>query len=294
MLEVRNLKVKSLDMDYLDVFWEISDTSEDPWDYTFQVLRSESPMGPFLPVSQPFSDRYHFRDTIVNLFHKWRSFWYKIKVVRKSDSGEWESDSVTQEARPDLKAMEVRRVELILFREHVGRQVWIFPRRTFGQRCPSCYDRRTGNRRRSQCETCYDTSFVRGYLDPIATYIQMDPNPKHVELQQLNETQQSNTSARTPYFPPVKPRDIIVEAENRRWRVETVNTTQRLRAALHHELRLHEIPRSDIEYKIPINIDDLKELEASPQREFTNPQNLSAADGAEWFNNLLKGHGYEQ
>ena len=171
MLEVRNLAVKSLDLDYLGVFWEIKDTSEDPWDYTFQVLRSESPMGPFDPVSQAFSDKYYFRDSIVNLFHRWRTFWYKIKVVRKSDSEEWESEAVTQAPRPDLKALEVQRVELIAFREHIGRLVWIFPRRTFGQRCPSCYDGRTGNRRRSQCETCYDTTFVRGYLDPIATYI---------------------------------------------------------------------------------------------------------------------------
>lgn len=294
MLEVCNLQVKSLDVDALTLFWEIKDTNEDVWDYTFQIERSESPLGPFNPVSEPFSDRYTFRDSIVNLFHKWRDYWYRVKVVRKSDSEESTTESVRQEPKPDLHALEVRRVELILFREHIGRQAWLFPRRTFGQRCPHCYDRRTGNRRKSHCETCFDTSFVRGYLDPMSIYLQLDPNPKSVQLTQLTETQQANTSARTPYFPPVKPRDIIVEAENKRWRVTRVSTTERLRAVLHHELALHEVPRSDIEYKIPINIEDLRKLEPSPQRDFTNPHNLESADGAEWYNDLLKGHGYEQ
>ena len=293
MLSVINLKVQSLDTDALYLYWEINDTNEDPLDYTFQVERSESPMGPFDPVSEQFSDKYEFRDSIVNLFHKWRSFWYRIRIVRKSDSEESVSEAVTQEARPELKALEVRRVELILFREHIGREAWLFPRRTFGQRCPHCYDKRTGNRRRSQCETCYDTSYVRGYLDPIVTYLQIDPSPKSIQLSQLNETHQSNTSARTPYFPPIKPRDIIVEAENKRWRVKNVNTTQRLRAVLHHELVLHEIPTSDIEYSIPINIDDLRNLKPSPQREFTNPHNLESVGDADWFNDLLKGHGYD-
>ncbi len=292
MLNVVNVQVKSLELDHLDVYWEISDSSEDAWDYTFTVERSESAMGPFDQASEPFSDKYYFRDSIVNLYSRWRQLWYRIKVTSKLTSEFVYSASATQEPRPSLDAIEVRRLELIAFREHIGRLVWIFPVRTFGQRCPDCYDKRTGNRRRSQCPTCFSTTYVRGYLDPIATYLQIDPSPKHVEMLQVAKTEQSNTTGRTPYFPPLKPKDIIVEAENRRWRIERVSTTQRLRAVLHHEVVLHEIPRADIEYSIPINIDDLRRLEPSPQREFTNPHNLESLDGAEFINNLLTGHGF--
>jgi hypothetical protein len=292
VLKVTKLQVKSLELDHLDVYWEIEDSSEDAWDYTFTVERSESPMGPFDQVSEPFSDKYNFRDSIVNLYSRWRQLWYRVKVTKKSDGVYDYTEAVTQEARPPLDALEVRRLELIAFREHIGRLVWIFPVRTFGQRCPDCYDKRTGNRRRSQCPTCFCTTYVRGYLDPIATYIQIDPSPKHAEPLQLGKTEQSNTSARTPYFPPIKPKDIIVEAENRRWRIERVSTTQRLRAVLHHEIVMHEIPKADIEYTIPINIDDLMTHEPSPQREFTNPHNLESLDGAEFINNLLLGYGY--
>lgn len=292
MLEVRNIKVFSLSKDHLDVSWEISNTDLDPYDYTFMVERSESQYGPFETISGSFSDRYLFRDVVVNLLSRWRQFWYRIKITRKSDSEESYSEAAQLGAKPDLVAQEVRRTELILFREHIGRKCWVFPVRTFGQRCPSCYDRVTKQRMHSQCLTCYDTSFVKGYLDPVEASVQFDPSPKHKEVMQLTETEQQNTSARLPYFPSVKPRDIIVESENRRWRIERVSTTRRLRAVLHQELVLHEIPGSDIEYKIPVNLDDLENFEASPEREFTNPHDLEGHDGANWFTSMLKGHGY--
>lgn len=293
MLKIRNLKAFSLSKDYIDLAWETASPDQDPHDFTFMVERSEAQYGGFDPISESFSDRYRFRDAVVNLLHRWRQYWYRIRVTRKSDSEVAYSDTVQLGAKPDLVAQEVRRVELILFREHIGRKCWVFPARTFGQRCPSCYDPTTRQRLHSQCQTCYDTSFVSGYLNPVEAYVQFDPSPKHIEVTQLVETQQQNTSARMPYFPSVKPRDIIVESENRRWRVERVSTTRRLRVVLHQELVLHEIPGSDIEYLIPVNIDDLETFEASPEREFTNPHDLEGHDDAEWYTNMLKGHGYQ-
>jgi len=292
MLEVQNIKAFSLSKDHIDLSWEIKNTDLDPHDFTFVVERSESQYGEFDQISEPFSDRYHFRDVVVNLLHKWRQYWYRIKITRKSDSEVSYSAAAQMGAKPDLVAQEVRRVELILFREHIGRKCWVFPARTFGQRCPACYDPVSRQRMQSQCLTCYDTSFVGGYLNPVEAYVQFDPSPKHTEVQQLVETQQQNTSARMPYFPSVKPRDIIVESENRRWRIERVSSTRRLRVVLHQELVLHEIPGSDIEYLIPVNIDDLGDFEASPEREFTNPHDLEGHDDASWFTNMLKGHGY--
>lgn len=277
--------------DHLDLAWETSTSSLDPYDFTFVVERSESQYGPFDQISEPFSDKYEFRDIIVNLFHRWRQYWYRIRVTRKSDSEVQYSVVVTLGAQPDLVAQEIRRQELILFREHIGRKCWLFPVRTFGQRC-SCYDSKTRQRIRSGCVTCYDTTFVAGYLNPVEAYVQFDPSPAHIEFGQLHETQQQNASARMPYFPTVKPRDIIVESENRRWRVERVSTTRRLRATVHQELVLHEIPGSDIEYRLPVRVEDLSNFEASPERGFTNPHDLVNCDEADWFTSALRGHGY--
>lgn len=292
MLKIKNMEVKSLSVDHLDVFWEIGDTYDDPHDYTFTVERSESAMGPFDQISEPFSDKYFFRDVIVGLFHKWRQHWYRIKITKKTDSSVAYSDASSQGARPDLIAHEVRRLELLVMREHTARLCWIFPRRTWGQRCPDCWDRITGSRTQDQCEACFDTGYAYGYLDPILQVVQFDPSAKAEQPLQVAKTQQQDTSARAPYFPPMKPGDIIVEAENRRWRIGRVSTTQRLRAILHQEIVLHEIPKTDIEYRLPVRLDDLRELQPSPDREFTNPHNLSGADGSNWFQAMLRGHGY--
>lgn len=291
MLSITNLKVYSLSKDHLDLTWEIADTSLDPHDFTFTVERSEAQYGPYDPISEPFSDKYDFRDVIVNLMKRWRTYFYRIVVTRKSDGETSTSAPAKLGAKPDLIALEVRRQETILFREHIGRRCWTFPVRTFGQRC-GCYDKTTGQRLTSQCETCYDTTYVGGYLYPVEMYIQIDGNPKHIEPQQILETEQQNASARSLYFPVLKPRDIIIESENRRWRIERVTTTSRMRAMLHQELVLHEIPGTDIEFKIPVNIDDLKNFQASPEREFTNPQDLEVHDDANWLTRTLKSHGY--
>lgn len=292
MLTVRNFRVRSLELDYLDLFWEIADTSEDAYDYTFIVERSESPEGPWDQVSPEFSDRYYFRDINVNLHSRWRTYNYRIKITRKSDSEVAYSDLAISTAKPDLVALEVRRLETILLREFVGRRVWLFPRRSFGQRCPNCWDNRSKQRITSHCVTCYDTGWARGYLDPIETWMQFDPTAKHTENMQLVETQQQNAAGRLTDFPPVRPKDIIVEAENVRWRVERVSETQRLRAVLHQELVLHAIPKGDIEFKLPINIDSLSELEASPERNFTNPHNLEAHTDAELWADIRAFYGY--
>jgi hypothetical protein len=146
---------------------------------------------------------------------------------------------------------------------------------------------------RSNCLTCYDTTYVRGFLDPVAVPVQFDPAPSVTQQTSTNESQQQNTTARLPYFPPLKPRDIIVEAENIRWQVTVVSTTQRLRSILHQEIQVHRLPESDIEFRLPINISDLEKLETSPHREFTNPHHLEAAGSEEWWTLSNKGHGYE-
>lgn len=275
-----NLLVRTFSLDFLEVTWEIADTTLDPHDFNLYILRSESPMGPWDTVAGPFEDKYRYVDNRVNLLHRWRQIYYMIRSVKKDDTTDIaESDAVTQQAEPDLIAQEIQRLERLVWEEYAGRRCFIFPVRTFGQRCPNCYDGPdkgkgfTSQKRRSNCLTCYDTTFARGFMDPIEIFMQIDPSPKALQMQPIAERHQSDTSARLPNFPLVKPRDIIVEAENRRWRVVRVTQTERLRHVVHQELMLHEIAQGDIEFKLPVR-QELENFEPSPGRNFTNPQNL--------------------
>jgi hypothetical protein len=294
----KNTKVRSFSLDFLEVLWEIEDTALDVLDFTFQILRSESPMGPFDIVGGPFSDRFRFVDNRVNLLHRFRQLYYKVQSTQKTDPANVAvSDAFTFDAEPDLMAAEMQRLERLLWQEYAGRSCFIFPIRTFGQRCGNCWDGPekgkgfTSQRRRSHCITCYDTGFVRGYMDPIEIFMQFDPSTASVQVLTDFERQQVDTTARLPNFPLMKPRDLIVEPENRRWRVVRVNQTERLRSTVHQELFLHEITKGDVEFQLPIRVDDLREFEPSPARNFTNPQNLEAFE-SEAVNHVFSVYGF--
>jgi len=271
---VKEFKVRSLDLDFNELSWSIEDTFDDVLNYTFQVFRSESPMGPFAAISQPFSDKYRFIDNAILIGDKWRKYYYRLRLTNLL-TGEWEETaSAAKEPEPDLIALEIRRHMQILFREHAGRRVWLLPSRQSGQRC-ECWAPRLGQRTRSGCPLCYDTGYVRGYYNPIEAYGQIDPSPKASQVTNVGAQQQTNTTGRFPDYPPMKPDDILVELENRRWKVITVSATEKARAIVHQEVTLHEIPPSDIEYSIPLVLGEAtRDLWATPPRNFSNPHNL--------------------
>lgn len=297
-LVFKNLRVRSFSLDFLEFTWEIEDTDLDPRDYYCYILRSESPEGPFDILAGPFEDRYLFVDNRVNLLSKWRALYYRIRSIRKADLTDVvETPSVALTAEPDLIAAEIQMRERLVWSEYAGRKCFIFPVRTFGQRCPNCFDGPdkgkgfSSQRRRSKCLTCYDTGFARGYFSPIEIFMQIDPQDQSIQLLPTGETQQTDTGARLPNFPLVKPRDIIVEAENKRWRVVKVKPTERLRSVVHQELLIHEVMPGDIEFQLPVNLDDLKDFEPSPGRNFTNPHTLDAFE-QEGLANAIAVYGY--
>jgi len=278
-IEIQNLKVRSLDVDFNEVTWEVADFSSnqaDLLDFTFTVLRSEGPEGPYDMLAEPFEDRYLFIDNFPRPGDIYRKLFYKIRITEKSSGDTRETEPVQLQADPDLIALELRKHMNLLFREFTGRRCWVLPARTFGQRC-GCFNATLSKRTRSGCRTCYDTGFVRGYLRPIEAWLQFDPSADQNQQTAVGELQTQNTTMRMGYYPPLKPRDLIVEPENLRWRVVTVTHTEILRAPVHQEVQVHRVPPGDIEYAITFDIGSaLKDLFLSPARSFTNPQNLAA------------------
>lgn len=290
MIKVTKLTVRSFNLDHLDIFWEISpvaapqsaDTPHEIFDYDFYVLRSEAAMGPYEQIAGPFRDQYSLRDIQVSLLHKWRQYYYKIRVVHRTTAQEETfGPSSSLEPEPDLIAAEIIRQEDMLFREFAGRRCTLFPSRTFGPAC-SCYDVVTKRVTRSGCRSCFGTGWLGGFMSPVEVFVQIDPFPKTSQRSSLQERQPSDTAGRMISFPPVAPGDILVESENRRWRVISVTPTQRLRATVRQELQIHEIPKGDIEYALPVKV-DAKSLKPASERNFTNPQNLDDQDFSDIF-----------
>lgn len=289
---VRNILIRSLSVEHAEVSWEVAPTREDVLDYTFQVLRSEGPAGPFEPISPAMEDRYFFIDNRVKVKNKFRQWFYTIRCTHKQ-SGEYKDYGPESPGPPpDLVANEIRTHINLLMREFVGRRCWVFPVRTFGQRCPNCFNEALKARTKSGCRTCYDTGFVRGYLTPIEGWMQIDAPPNQNQQTNIGELQQQNTTARMGFYPPLKPKDLIIEPDNVRWRVSQATATQRLRAVVHQEIQLHHIPATDVEYLIDFDFSSgavrggeepikLQDLFLAGARNFTNPQNLEAFENDE-------------
>lgn len=300
MLEVTKFWCRTFDLDRVDLYWEIgtvpgpridSDLPHEILNYQFFVLRAgDSPMGPYEQVGGPIVDGYRFRDVRVQLLHKWRQYFYKLRVVdlRTGEAADFGPTSSGEEA-PDLIASEIQRQEDMLFREFVGRKCYLFTARTFGPTC-SCFDKTLNRITRSNHRPCFGTGWLGGYLGPTEVFVQIDPNPKSSNATSLQEVQQSDSMARMISFPPVGVKDILVEADNRRWRVLSVRQTQRLRAVVRQELQIHEIPRGDIEYALPIKVNE-KEYEPSAPRNFTNPQNIDTKGS---YSDLMAAYGHPQ
>lgn len=276
MFQVTSFYARSFDLDQIDLFWEISDFHGDILRYQFFVDRSESPAGPWDVLAGPFLDQYRFRDTSPSLMHQWRTLYYRLRVYDQVGEATTIFGPTAQLPEPDLIALEINRQEDILFREFTGRRVWTYPVRTFGAKCV-CFDRVSGRRTKANCLNCYDTGYLGGYMTPIEAFIQIDPNNNRESPTPYGAKQATRSSARLISFPPMKPKDILIEAENVRWEIISMTPTQRLRSVVHQELELRQIEKGDVSYKLPVNISDLSTLSLSAERNFTNPQHVGDA-----------------
>jgi len=276
VLELINVACRSLDLDRLTLSWDIADTSESPLDYDFHVQRAGSPGGEWDTVSpQALVDTYIFVDAQAGLLHNWAKLYYRIRVVRRSTGEEsfYPDVPVSLRAAPPLDALEMARQELVLLKEFVGRKCWLFKRRTSGAKCPECWDPRSMQRVKSKCMSCYGTGWAGGYHRPIEFYCNIAPaaqTPQNVPP--VGELQIENSTAWTIFFPPVDPRDVIVEPENVRWLVHNRVYTERARAPVKQQLQIHRITPGDMEFLLPLDVDPAT-LDPTAVRQFHNPVN---------------------
>jgi hypothetical protein len=280
VITITSLQVRTFDLDHLDLYWEVAETTEEVERYDFYVLRSvDGAGGPYSTIAGPFYNVFHFRDPDVHQLHRWRDYYYKIRVTQRESGESHEVGPQWLQAPPDLVALEIQRRERHLFQEWAGRSVIVFPKRTFGQRCGSCWDvgRRgntIGRSTQQNCSSCFDTTFVGGYATPMRVFMQIDPAPLQPQRTDLKEHQFIETSSRTTAFPPIYPGALIVEAENQRWEVQRVSYTNKHRAVIRQELVLWGIPRGDIRFKVPVNYDTLADF--TPSKAMTRPHSLQA------------------
>lgn len=262
---LRNLHFMSTDATVLSIEhvsrvlirWQLKPTTQDLTNLVFYVDRGESPMSlTQISVELPSSDQYEFVDYTAKLKNLEKLYYYRVRAVELVNDialNTFTSDIFTWKGRPDLVALYIVEEHLFAYRHVYGTPALIFKKYKEGTYCPVCFDPVLKRITKSNCITCYGTSYLNGYYKPMEAWIDFDPDPKVAQIADWGERQIGQTDIKFTNYPILSLGDVIVELKgDRHWRVERQAPTEKNRNTLLQFCRLDEINRSDIEYKLHI------------------------------------------
>lgn len=271
MLNVSEVRVLPFHIEYNEIVWQIDNTAEDVFDYDFYVLRSEAEAGPYSTIAGPLVDKYYVRDASILSISQHRLYYYKVLVRNRVNGQQKEWGPFDIEGIPNLLAKEIINNEsAVLWTEHAGTCFWVFPRRTFGQRCPDCWNEALEKTTNPRCRTCWHTGFSGGYHYPIQFWGQYDQAIQKEQNSTEDHRQTKHSLLRCGPSPGIKPLDLIIDYKNIRYRVMDVGGSSLNGACVRQDVQLVKLENGSVEWNIPLKIP--KDTKLVPERNFTNPQ----------------------
>ena len=234
-----------------------------PSGYKFTIDRSSSPEGPWENIATSLADTYFTVDDTFGapltqdepgLFSLRRALYYRVTVVHTSDGT---VNTVKQmEAGLDRRrsgiVRKLRRDVNVMLRKGSGTEIAVLKRRWWGEPC-DCKTK-TGQITRSHCHICYGTGIVSGYWNPVYGFASRSAAPVDEHTATEGNVETHYIQVIMSYLPEVSPRDILVFVrDNKRYIVETVNTTEIHTAMVRQELQVSELARSSREYNIIVD-----------------------------------------
>jgi hypothetical protein len=119
---------------------------------------------------------------------------------------------------------------------------------------------------------------VGGFEAVVKTYAQLSTHRETLRKLDIAELKHNQALLLLPHYPEIHPGDIVIEAENTRWRVTaTVDKFEYSRAIIRQSCVVNRIDESDIEHAIPVREDPLAIL-GTNGRLFSDPQSLERED----------------
>jgi len=244
-------------------------------DYKFQIHWSRDPVSDYLPVLDAQGNPVEIDGAVgpLSYTHQLRQYdfnqdsYYKVLAIEKAHpTNQFFSDKVFIGMYSDGIHETMRYAEELLYQHYCGEPCLIIKRKSFGARCPTCWSPQRQQRVRSHCDTCKGSGFVVGYYQPISVQMSFDSDPKKSDLQKEWENVQDTKRARLSNYPLVRPKDLIVNADDyKRYVVSHVETTKLPRLSesalilskqnyiLSQLLILEELNADDNEYFLDIN-----------------------------------------
>lgn len=152
-------------------------------------------------------------------------------------------------------AKEIIRKETLILRKKGGTRGVLLKRRIWGDPCTLCVDPSTNAIHNSHCPQCYGTGYIGGYYAPFDYWTLFNPSQRLKRLTNEGLTTAVMETVRALAYPSPEQNDVWVQVNpDRRFRIQSdVEIVARHRGVdLLVNLRLLELPQSDIIYTVPV------------------------------------------
>lgn len=197
-----------------------------------------------------------FTDTTTREYSKYTKGYYVIEailtskgsVVMRSDPKTWHSH---QRNWVTLRSIEIQRREYWLLTRFAGIQSYLFRRKSYGQRCLTCWDFKLEKLMQDHCPDCLGTGFEGGYFDPSICHLQYDATPENNGKAYYGRTEQTQIGAWTISIPTIRPDDVLVQTGTWRiYKVLAITPTELQGNTVRQILTLTQLSKGDVEYQL--------------------------------------------
>jgi hypothetical protein len=203
--------------------------------------------------STPLTDIF-FEDTTTEEFRKWNRGFYVVEAILtqknnvaiRSKPVSWEP---AQRNWVTLRATEIQRREYWLLSRFTGIKSYLFRAKTFGKRCPYCWNPNLELVMDDRCPYCAGTSFENGYYNASPMYVQYDPNQNSELKGYFGVAEPNQLPAWTISVPEIHVGDVVVRTGS--WdlyRVDKITPTELQGNTVRQILLLTQLAKRDVEY----------------------------------------------
>lgn len=223
---------------------------------TFNVYKCRSDTGPYEKLNTTPIDGLMFADVETRQWSKYNHDFYIVEAILHDKGGaflrskpySWERQ---QRRWVELRSIDIQRRFWLMLTKFMGVETYVFKRRSYGNRCDTCWDYKNLKVTNDRCPECFGTGWSGGYFEPYLTRMQFDSTPNNTELSATGRNEPSVIAAVTIAFPSIDDWDLIYRVkDNKMYRVDKVLTTELLTSVVSQRTQLVELPKNFIEFSL--------------------------------------------
>lgn len=203
----------------------------------------------------PFSANF-FVDTTATDYSKFKRGYYKVEAILqdknnitlRSDPVSWYS---YQRDFVKIRAVEIQRREYWLLSKFAGIKSYLFRRKTFGKRCPLCWNYKAETVDDDHCPNCLGTGFDGGFFEPIPLYVQYEATPNTDQKTYFGIDEENQIGAWTISYPDISNHDVVIRIGDwNAYEVMRVNPTELQGNTVRQIMAITQLSKGSVEYKL--------------------------------------------